>query len=140
MSDTDVDTSLDPSNFILREQRSTMAHAMGSLSDDPEKAARSVQLGEVTGDKPALIYSDLENYEAQHKATLTASLLSSNKYLRQYVDADPMHAKISNDDYGNLDAVSEQLKKLSLPMRVLRLPEPAGSIFSLPWQVFKKGF
>src|SRR5258705_6281923 len=51
-----------------------------------------------------------------------------------------MHAKISNDDYGNLDSVSEQLKKLSLPMRVLRLPEAGGSIFSGAWEGFKKGF
>src|SRR6266403_5177203 len=140
MSDTDVDPGLDPSNFILREQRSSMAHAMSSLADDPEKAARSVELGDATGDKPALIYGNLENYEEQHKAALTASLLTSNKYLRQYVDADSMHAKISNDDYGNLDSVSEQLKKLSLPMRILRLPEAGGSIFSGAWEGFKKGF
>src|SRR6266404_9098954 len=140
MTDTDVDPGLDPSNFILREQRSSMAHAMSSLADDPEKAARSVELGDATGDNPTLIYPNLENYEEQHKAALTASLLTSNKYLRQYVDADPMHAKISNDDYGNLDSVSEQLKKLSLPMRVLRLPEAGGSIFSGAWEGFKKGF
>ncbi len=140
MSDTDVDTSLDPSSFILREQRSSMAHAMSSLADDPEKAARSIELGDATGDNPTLIYPNLENYEEQHKAALTASLLTSNKYLRQYVDADPMHAKISNDDYGNLDSVSEQLKKLSLPMRILRLPEAGGSIFSGAWEGFKKGF
>src|SRR6266446_4149457 len=140
MSDTDVDLSLDPSNFILREQRSSMVHAMSSLADDPEKAARSIELGDATGDNPTLIYPNLENYEEQHKAALTASLLTSNKYLRQYVDADPMHAKISNDDYGNLDSVSEQLKKLSLPMRILRLPEAGGSIFSGAWEGFKKGF
>src|SRR5258706_14694245 len=140
MSDTDVDPGLDPSSFILREQRSSMAHAISSLADDPEKAARSVELGDATGDNPTLIYSNLENYEEQHKPALTANLLKSNKYLRQYVDADPMHAKISNDDYGNLDSVSEQLKKLSLPMRILRLPEAGGSIFSGAWEGFKKGF
>src|SRR6266403_5218937 len=114
MSDTDVDLSLDPTSFILREQRSSMAHAMSSLADDPEKAARSVELGDATGDNPTLIYPNLENYEGQHKAALTASLLTSNKYLRQYVDADPMHAKISNDGYASLDDISESLVKLAL--------------------------
>src|SRR5258706_14405197 len=127
MSDTDVDRGLDPSSFILREQRSSMAHAMSSLADDPEKATRAIELGNATGDNPTLIYPNLENYEEQHKAALTASLLTSNKYLRQYVDVDPMHAKISNDDYGNLDSVSDQLKKLSLPMRSLSLPKAAVS-------------
>src|SRR5258706_15335287 len=115
MSDTDVDPGLDPSSFILREQRSSMAHAMSSLADDPEKATRAIELGNATGDNPTLIYPNLENYEEQHKAALTASLLTSNKYLRQYVDADPMHAKISNDGYASLDDVSQSLVKLALP-------------------------
>src|SRR6266403_4225644 len=115
MSNTDFDEGdFDPTDFIARQQRASMAYTLGSLSDDPEKAARAVELGDATGDKPALIYGNLENYEEQHKAALTASLLNSNKYLRQYIDADPMHAKISNDGYGSLDDISQSLQKLSL--------------------------
>src|SRR5258706_14785133 len=90
-------------------------YEIGSLVDDREKAGKAIELSDATGDKPELIYGNLENYEEQHKAALTASLLTSNKYLRQYVDADPMHAKISNDGYASLDDVSQSLVKLALP-------------------------
>lgn len=111
MSDTDTDPSIDPSDFVLRDQRRTNAVAISSMDAEPDKAARAMELGDATGDHPELIYANLENYEAQHKATLTSALLNSNKYLRQYVDADSMNAKLSNDDYGNLDTVSEAVQK-----------------------------
>lgn len=113
MTDTDVDYGPDdPSDMILRDQRATTSNVMTSLSDDPEKVSRAFELSEATGDKPALIYGNLENYETQHKAALTSQLLNSSRYLRQYADADPMHAKISNDDWANLDNLSQQLIKL----------------------------
>lgn len=116
MTDTDVDYGPDdPSDFVLRDQRRVMGSALASLDDDPEQAARSVELGKSTGDAPALIYPNLENYEQQHKAGLTASLLQSNKYLRTYIDADPMNAKLSSDDWGNLDEASAAMEKLGLP-------------------------
>lgn len=113
MSDTDVDYGPDdPSDFILRGQRSTVAQGMSALGEDPEKAARAVELGEATGDHPALIYANLDNYEAQHKASLTGQLLNSSKYLRQYIEADPMHAKVSADDFGQLDLMNTKLSDL----------------------------
>ncbi len=113
MSDTDVDYGPDdPSDFIMRAQRSAVAQGMEALNDDPEKAARAVELGQATGDHPAVIYSNLENYEAQHKASLTGQLLNSSKFLQQYVDADPMHAKVSGDDFGQLDLFSTKLSDL----------------------------
>ncbi len=112
MSDIDVDPNIDPSNFIRRQQQASMSYALGSLEDDPEKAARATQLADVTGDNPSLILPNLENYEQQHKAALTAQLLKSNKFLRQYIDADPIHAKISSDGYASLDDISESMKKV----------------------------
>lgn len=118
MSDTDVDYGPEnPSDFILADQRRTIASALPTPDDNPDAAARSMELGKATGDSPALIYPNLENYEQQHKAGLTASLLRSNNYLRQYIDADPLHAKLSSDDWGQLDEVSSTTTKLSGPGR-----------------------
>lgn len=128
MSDTDVDYGPeDPSDFIAQDQRRTVGSALTSLGDDPEQASQSYELGRATGQPPAVIYPNLENYQEQHRAKLVASLLQSNKYLRQYIDEDPMRAKLSSDDWGNLDAASESISKLSLPMRALRFPEEVGS-------------
>lgn len=143
MEDIAEDGPDDPSDMILRDQRQTMSTAMSSLDDDPQKAARSFELGEATGDHPAVIYGNLENYENQHKAALTAQLLNSSKYLRQYVDADPMHAKLSNDDYGNLDAVSTAVSKFSSTRigQIFRAPEAiGGGIFEGAIEGFKKGW
>src|SRR6266403_113473 len=140
MSNTDFDEGdFDPTDFIARQQRASRMYALGSLADDPEKAARAVELGDATGDKPALIYGNLENYEEQHKAALTASLLNSNKYLREYVDADPMHAKISNDGYASLDDISESLQKLALP-KYKTQTAIAGGIFGGAIEGFKRGW
>lgn len=138
MTDTDVDYGPeDPSDMILRDQRQTTSNVIASLEDDPEKASRAVELGRATGDHPSLIYSNLESYETQHKAALTSQLLNSSKFLRQYVDADPIHAKISNDDYGNLDNVSQRLIQSSLPGMVVGMNK---SVFSGAVEGFKKGW
>lgn len=108
MTDT-FDVGPDPSDFIRRNRQRAMGEAITSLEDDPQKAGRAYELGRATGDSPALVYADLDNYEAQHKAQLTSQLLNSNEHLREYINADPMHAKLSNDDYANLDAISGKL-------------------------------
>lgn len=94
---------------ILDEQRNTTADVLSGLDSDPSKAARAYQLGRATGVDPALIYSDVEGFERQHKARLTSELLKNNKYLRSYVNETPMAAEISADDWGALDKFSQQL-------------------------------
>lgn len=111
MSDVDYSADFDPANFILNEQRGAKITALNSLEDEPDKAARAQQLADATGEHPALVYGDLENFEAQHKAQLTSDLLNNNAFLQEYVNSHPLAAKISNDDYGQLDAVSQAAKK-----------------------------
>lgn len=144
MSDLDpsFDTGPDPSDFIRAGRRRTMGEAMTSLGDDPQKVERAYELGRATGDHPSLIYADLDNYEEQHKASLTSQLLNSNAHLREYIDADPMHAKLSNDDYANLDTISGKIasfRKLThegiggLPTRT------AEGILGAAWKGFHEG-
>lgn len=108
MTDT-FDVGSNPSDFIRRNRQRAMGEAMTSLEDDPQKVGRAYELGRATGDSPALVYADLDNYETQHKASLTSQLLNSNSHLREYIDADSMHAKLSNDDYANLDSISGKI-------------------------------
>jgi hypothetical protein len=132
--DPDGDWS-EPSDFILRDQHRAQAQALTSLDEDPQKAARAVDLGEATGVPPVLVHGDLENFEQQHKAALTSSLLKNNQFLAQYANSDPMAAKVSNDDWGQLDEVSQKLMKLR--GGVLDAPT---SIVSEAAKGFKEGF
>lgn len=105
-------------DFIIANQRGAIARAVGSLDDDPEAAARSVELSGATGVPAPVINADLEGFERQHKATLTASLLNNNEYLQSFINSNPMAAKVANDDYANLDAVSQRVSNMSLGMRI----------------------
>lgn len=114
MSMTDVDMEEFPgaAEFLFQEGRRSTARTLAALDDDPEAAARAQQLSRASGEDPALVYPFLEEKEKQFKATLTSDLLSNNKFLRQYIDAHPLANKVSNDDYGQLDAVTEAAGKL----------------------------
>lgn len=106
----------DPAAYILAQQQRATVGVLGSLEDDPEKAARSLELQDSTGTPASLIYGvkgeGVDRFEVQHKAALTASLLKNNQFLAQYANSNPMAAKVSNDDWGQLDAVSGALQKL----------------------------
>lgn len=77
--------------------------------DDPEKAARAISLGQTTGVAPELIYPNVENFEKQHQAVLNSDLITKNARLQSYLNSDPMASKVSQDDVGHLDQVSELL-------------------------------
>ena len=133
----------DPSstNFILANQRQAVGQAITALDANPDEAARSVELSGATGVPAPAINANLENFERQHKASLTTQLLNNNEYLRTYINSNPMAAKVSNDDYAQLDAVSEKVSGMSLPMRVLRAPEALGDMLfpGDPLKHYKEG-
>lgn len=111
---------LTPSNVIepspdewLANQRSvpTMA-AINALDDDADEAGESTKVGKAIGVPPEIVNTDLEGYQAQHKADLTRQLFSNNEFLRDYVKVHPLGASVSNDDWGQLDKVSGVLQNM----------------------------
>ena len=111
-------------------QNPALPTTVGNIDEDPDKAQRAIDLSKATGVAPTNIYGDLEEFERQHKAVLASDIVANNPHLSDYVQSNPMAAKISNDDYGQLDATSAAVTKMSLPMRVLRAPEAlAGMLF-----------
>lgn len=135
---SDLDLTFDAPDFIESSRRRTVGTAIDSLPDDPQVAARAYELGRATGEKPALVYTDVEGFEANHKVALTSSILTSNAWLREYVEADQMRAKLSADDWGALDEVTSTLEKFrqysGFPMRT------AGSALEKGIEGFRKGF
>lgn len=139
--DNVIEGDFSPTDFVLNEQRRPMSQAITSLGDDPEKAARAQELAQSTGQHPALVYGNLENFEEQHKAQLTHQLLSNNDFLRNYVDSHPLAAKISNDDYGQLDATSTALDKFRAGAKVISDRTQTGSgVAAKIAEGFQEGF
>ena len=118
------DQEFDPVSFIQRQRQRQIGSALTSLDDNPDDATRAHDLSKDTGVPPALVYGNLENFEQQHKATLTAELLKNNQFLADYADSHPLAAKISNDDWGQLDQISQ----LAQPFGRSRI----GQIISAP--------
>src|SRR5882672_7185334 len=108
-TDPDFDSSVAPIDLGQARRREAAYQTVNSVDLDPEKAARAAQLGQISGTDPSLILPNLENFETQQKVAVNAAIVQRNRFLQEYIAAHPIHAQISNDDYGNLDALSQSL-------------------------------
>lgn len=108
-NELDVNPNPSSADFILSQRQGSINRAIGDLDANPDEAARSMELAQATGVPAPVINADLEGFEHQHRATLTASLLNNNDYLRRFIDSNPMAAKVANDDYANLDQISSRI-------------------------------
>jgi len=93
---------------------------------NPDDAARALQLEGTTGVPSTIISGDLEKFETDHKRALAEQLIMSNPQLRGYINSHPMAAAISNDDWGNLDQLSQDAGQTSTMMRALQAPNAAA--------------
>src|SRR5215831_7993127 len=78
------------------------------ISDvDPDQAARSVDLEDVTGAPSTYISRNLQDFDAKYKRALSRELILSNPYIMDYIRAHPMNGAISQNDWANLHRVSD---------------------------------
>lgn len=118
-----------------------LPQTVGNIDEDPEKAARAMELGKLTGTPASAIFGDLEEFERNNKAQIASSIVRGNPHISDFVQANPLNSVIANDDYGNLDTVSHKTSMLDLPMKVLRAPEALANILfpGDPLERFKEG-
>ena len=114
---------------------------VGDIDANPDQAARAMELAKATGVPASAVFGDLEEFERQTKAQVASQIVRNNTYLSDFVNSDPMVSKVANDDYGNLDSVSQKTSMLDLPMKVLRAPSALAEIMfpGDPFQRFKEG-
>jgi len=79
---------------------------------NPDEAARALELSHASGAPAEAIYDNIEGFERQHKASLGSALISNNGYLADYIGFDPMAARLSHDDLGQLDTASQAISNL----------------------------
>jgi hypothetical protein len=118
-----------------------LPQTVGNIDEDPDKAARSMELAKLTGAPASAIFGDLEEFERNNKAQLASSIVRNNTHISDWVQANPLNSVIANDDYGNLDTVSHKTSMLDLPMKVLRAPEALAQMMwpGDPLERFKEG-
>lgn len=103
---------------------------VSAMDDDPEAAARALELSKATGVNPSIIAGDLETFERQHKTALASKIVSDNQRITDFINSNPLAAQLVHDDLGQLDTVSRTIDKL--------LPDAAGAKTSL--RAFIEGF
>lgn len=87
--------------------------AVTSLGENPDDGARSLALSRSTGVAPEVIHGDLPGFEQEHKQALTNGIVRNNDYIAAYIRGNKLADVVSNDDYGNLDNVSNVSQRLS---------------------------
>lgn len=118
-----------------------LPQTVGNIDEDPDKAARSMELAKLTGTPATAIFGDLEEFERNNKAQMASAIVRGNTHISDWVQSNPLNSVIANDDYGNLDTVSAKTSLLDLPMKVLRAPEALGNLMfpGDPLERFKEG-
>jgi len=107
MSDTDVDPG------YLNYRRAADANLSLAPDTSADDAARSIELEDMTGANASYIARDVNDFENRHKLSLSQNIIGSNPDLMNYVNAHPLFSSVSQDDWGNLDAVSEAHRKIT---------------------------
>lgn len=105
----------DAARAYVQDRRRVQADSVFSLDDDPDKAARALDLSEATGVPAEVIHPQLEEFEKQHRATLTSELISQSPHLQEYIASQPMASKVSNDDWTVLSTISDALSSMWRP-------------------------
>src|SRR6185436_5607178 len=99
---------------------------------------RAVELGRSTGQNPNVIAADVDNFDEAHKRNLATAIIRQNLHLAQYANSDPIHSKLSQDDWGTLDGVSQKLQSFR---RLSGLPTRAAEgMIGAAAKGFQKGF
>lgn len=110
-------------DFFQGNQQQAKLGLVGSMDDDPESAARSLDLSEATGVPATAISGDLDGFERQHKAALGSSIVANNNHIADYLNSHPMAPRLSHDDLGQLDIASQSISKLHEKSNLQRFHE-----------------
>lgn len=97
-------------DYLASETSAAKLANAAALDDDPEQAARSIDLSDATGVPATAIYGDVDGFERTHRATLGSQIINDNENIVSYINSHPLAAKISHDDLGQLDNVSQSLE------------------------------
>lgn len=124
---------------FISQHRQAASNAVATIDADPEKAARAIDLSNDTGVPAAAIHADMEGFEQRHKSALTTELLRGNPHLTEYINSHPLASSVSNDDYANLDKLSQGLGRLAWANPMTAFPKAVYESWPEILEVAKEG-
>src|SRR5713226_9096925 len=108
----------DYNDFLAEEVGAAKRANAAALDDDPEQAARAIDLSDATGVPSTIIYGDVDGFARTHKATLGSQIIGDNEHIVDYINSHPLAARVSHDDLGQLDNVSQSLEGIGQKSRL----------------------
>lgn len=115
-------------NLVSSYYGAAPTQAATSVGENPDQAARAVSLSQSTGVPAPSIYGDVDGFAESHKAGMASAIVGNNPQLSEYVNSYPLAAAVSNDDWGNLDNLSQGMSKTSSFLQTLREKDPLPKI------------
>lgn len=123
---------------ISRRQESARAQAIGGFDISADDAGRAMELGRVTGQNPNVIASNVTEFDEANKRNMATAIIRQNLHLADYANANPINSKLSQDDWGTLDSVSQKLTGFR---RLTAFPSrTAEGMIGAAIKGFQKGF
>lgn len=117
-------------------QNPALPPVVGSIEEDPDKAARALELAKATGVPGTAIYGDLEEFERNSRTAMASEIVGGNPQLADFAQRSPLNPVVANDDWGTLDGISQKVSALQL----LRPSAWAATLFDGdPLKRFREG-
>lgn len=98
---------------FFNDRQSAREQVVGLEDNNPDEAARAIELSRVTGTPSIAVVNDIPGFEKQARDQLATDIINENVALQNYVNSNPMAARISSDDWGNLDGITKRTGSLT---------------------------
>lgn len=102
-------TDLIDNFFNSRNTARTSVNA--GIDGNADEAAHQQSVSQASGFSPSVVASDPE-FDRNFRSRMAGSIVDNNQYIQNYINRNPLAATISNDDYANLDGITQSLSSL----------------------------
>lgn len=120
---------------FFNDRQSAREAVVGLEDNNPDEAARAIELSRITGVPSVAVVNDIPSFEKQARDTLATDIINDNPALQEYINSNPMAARISSDDWGNLDSITRRTgdlpwyKQIPAVSHTLALGRATGKYF-----------
>lgn len=126
MSNTDFDGVID--DFL----KSASTRAAVAPTGSPERTAKALDLSQRSGIPTPVIELDIEKAAAEIEMQERAATVQASPALQTYVNADPVNAQISSDDFNAMNDVWKTIQTINPVLRLLPDPANLAEAFFMP--------
>ena len=98
--------------FGQRQHMAASGNIIGAQGSNPDAAGKALTLAPLVGAPPGVVATDLPSYEQQHQTAKNARIAGENPRMADWLAGDPMHARVSMDDFEHLGTLSKITKAL----------------------------